>query len=267
GVDVGSLRILTSSPQIPSDGAANATITALVLDANNNVIANVPVILSASSGSLAVADPVTDESGSVTATLSTAGDPTNRAITVTGMAGDRSGSVTVNVIGTALTITGPSSLPLNGTPETFTVVLTNAGGKGIAGRTVSVSSALGNTLSQTAVTTDAQGRASVNVTATVGGVDTITASALGISTTASVAVSNVAFTFSAPVAGTEVPLNTPTTITVNYSQGGGGGVPGETIEFSTTRGTLSAGSAVTDGSGNASVTVTSTNAGPALLTA
>src|SRR5690606_25588601 len=63
GVDVGSLRILTSSPQIPSDGAANATITALVLDANNNVIANVPVILSASSGSLAVADPVTDESG------------------------------------------------------------------------------------------------------------------------------------------------------------------------------------------------------------
>src|SRR5690606_4912236 len=106
-----------------------------------------------------------------------------------------------------------------------------------------------------------------NVTATVGGVDTITASALGISTTASVAVSNVAFTFSAPVAGTEVPLNTPTTITVNYSQGGGGGVSGETIEFSTTRGTLSAGSAVTDGSGNASVTVTSTNAGPALLTA
>src|SRR5690606_8866239 len=97
-------------------------------------------------------------------------------------------------------------------------------------------------------------------------VDTISATALGISATASVAVSNVAFTFSAPVTNTEIPLNTLMDVVVNYSQGGGG-LPGETIEFSTTRGTLSMGTAVTDASGNATVQVSSTNAGPALLTA
>lgn len=263
--DVGSLRLLTSSPQIPSDGAATATITALVLDENNNVMADVPVILSASSGSLTVPSSVTDDNGAVTATLSTAGDPTNRAITVTGMAGDVTSTVTVNVIGTALTITGPSSLPLNGT-EAYTVVLTNAGGKGIPNRSVTVASALGNSISQSPVVTDAQGRASFNVTANVGGNDTITASALGISAMSAVAVSNVAFTFAEPAVNTEIPLGTNATVTVNYSQGGTG-LAGETIAFTTTRGTVSAGQAITDASGNATVTVTADNAGPALLTA
>lgn len=264
-IDVGSLRLLTSSPQIPSDGAATATITALVLDANNNVMADIPVVLSASSGSLAVPSSISDDNGAVTGTLSTAGDPTNRAITVTGMAGDVTSTVTVNVIGTTLTITGPSSLPLNGT-ETYTVVLTNAGGKGIANRNVTVTSSLGNTISQSPVVTDAQGRASFNVTANVGGNDTITASALGISATSGVAISNVAFTFSEPAVNTEIPLGANATVTVNYSQSGVG-VAGQTIAFTTTRGAVIPTQAVTDASGNATVTVSATSAGPALLTA
>jgi hypothetical protein len=263
--EVGSVRVLTSSPQIPSDGAATATITALVLDPNNNVMADVPVLLSASSGSLAVSQPLTDENGSVTATLSTAGDPSNRAITVTGKAGDASASVTVSVIGTVLTITGPSSLALNST-ESYTVVLTNAGSKGIANRNVTITSALGNGISQSPVVTDAQGRASFNVTASIGGTDTISAAALGITTPKTVVVSNDAFTFSAPAVNTEIPLGTNATITVNYSQGATG-VAGVPIEFSTTRGTVSSAQAITDASGNATVTVTAANAGPALLTA
>lgn len=264
--EVGSLRVLTSSPQIPSDGTASATITALVLDTNNNVMENVPVVLSASSGSLAVVQPaVTDESGTVTATLTTAGDPTNRPITITGRARSSAGSVVVNVIGSALTITGPSSLALNGT-ETFNVVLTNAGGKGIANRSVAISSALGNAISQTPVVTDDQGRATFAVTANVGGSDTITASALGINATAAVSVSNVTFTFSTPAANTEIPLGANATITVNYSQSGAG-VAGQTISFSTTRGTLSAAQAATNASGDATVTVSANNAGAALITA
>ena len=87
-----SLTLLTSSPQIPSDGSANATITALVRDASNNVVAGQAVQFTASSGALVASQPsTTDKNGVVTATLSTAGDPTNQpTITVTGMSGSRS---------------------------------------------------------------------------------------------------------------------------------------------------------------------------------
>src|SRR5690606_20508252 len=69
---VATLALLTSSPQLPSDGTATATITALVRDANNNVMENVPVVFQASSGSLSVSQPATtDANGSLTAVLST----------------------------------------------------------------------------------------------------------------------------------------------------------------------------------------------------
>ena len=81
---IGSLTLLTSSPQIPSDGANDATITALVRDSNNNVMESVPVVFTADSGSLVVTQPaITDPAGQLTATLSTAGNTTNRTITVT----------------------------------------------------------------------------------------------------------------------------------------------------------------------------------------
>src|SRR5690606_17191208 len=141
---VGSLTLLTSSPQMPSDGTAAATITALVRDSNNNVMADIPVIFTSSSGSLAVSQPATtDANGVLTATLNTAGDPTNRAITVSAQTGSASDSVVVNVIGTALTITGPTNLPLGSTGN-YTVLLQSAGGAGIGNRTVTLSSASNN---------------------------------------------------------------------------------------------------------------------------
>src|SRR4051812_27214103 len=83
-VTVGTLTLLTSSPQIPSDGTAAATITALVRDQNNNVMPDVAVTFQANSGALSVPPSAkTDADGVVTASLNTAGDPTNRAIAVT----------------------------------------------------------------------------------------------------------------------------------------------------------------------------------------
>ena len=55
-----SLTLLTSSPQIPSDGSANATITALVRDASNNVVAGQAVQFTASSGALVAVATVYD---------------------------------------------------------------------------------------------------------------------------------------------------------------------------------------------------------------
>src|SRR6476660_1430165 len=62
-----TLTLLTSSPQIPSDGSASATITALVRDATNNVVAGQAVLFTATSGALVATNPpTTDKNGGVT---------------------------------------------------------------------------------------------------------------------------------------------------------------------------------------------------------
>jgi hypothetical protein len=266
-IPVGSLQLLTSSPQIPSDGTAAATITALVRDQNNNVMENVPVTFTSNSGALSVTQPgKTDVNGIVTATLNTAGDPTNRAISVSALAGSNTqAAVTVNVIGTTLTITGPASLPLASTGN-YSVVLTNAGASGIANQNVAIKSARSNGLSATQLTTDAQGRAAFTMNATNGGNDTLTATALGMSATQTVAVSSDSFKFTTPAAATEVALGSNVVVTVQWQQNGAG-VANAAINFSTTRGTLSAATVNTDGTGSASVTISANNAGPAVITA
>jgi hypothetical protein len=267
GATVGSLQLLTSSPQIPSDGTAAATITALVRDQNNNVMKDVAVTFQASSGALSVPSAAkTDENGVVTAKLNTAGDPTNRAITVSGLAGTSTqANVVVNVIGTALTITGPSSLPLSSTGN-YSVLLTSAGGAGIPNQSLTISSARSNGLSATQLTTDVKGQAAFTMNATNGGNDTITATALGISATQTVAVSADSFKFTTPAAATEVSLGSNVVVTVQWQQNGTG-VANSPINFATTRGTLSSATVNTDGTGSASVTVSANNAGPAVITA
>ncbi len=264
--NIGSLTLLTSSPQIPSDGANDATITALVRDSNNNVMESVPVVFTADSGSLVVTQPaITDPAGQLTATLSTAGNTTNRTITVTALSDNTQATVTVDVIGTTLTLNGPTSLPLGDTGN-FNVVLTDAGGNGIGGASVTITSSNGNSISLTPVTTDAAGQASFTVTAANGGADTITAQAASLVATAPLSVSNDTFAFTAPAPDTEIDLNTNQTVTVNWQQSGAA-VVGQPVNFSITRGTVSAGTVNTDAAGNATITVTATNAGPAVITA
>jgi Bacterial Ig-like domain (group 1) len=261
-----TLTLLTSSPQIPSDGSASATITALVRDATNNVIKGQAVTFTASSGALVIAQPATtDDNGLLTATLSTAGDPTNRSIAINGMSGSASSSITVNVVGTALALNGPNSLPTGSTGK-YNVVLTSAGGAGIANKPVTITSSKANGISQTPIFTDASGGASFNLTANNNGVDTLTASALGISTPITLTVSADAFTFTAPAANTEIALGSPVTVSVNWKKNNAA-VANSPITFSTTRGTLNVGSANTNATGDATVTVTATNAGPAVVTA
>jgi Big-like domain-containing protein len=261
-----TLSLLTSSPQLPSDGSANLTITALVRDATNNVVPGESVLFTASSGALVVTQPsTTDKNGLLTATLSTAGDPTNRAITINGTSGTATSTITVNVVGTALTLNGPTSLPTGSTGK-YNVVLASSNGSGIPNKSVTITSSKGNGISQTPIFTDATGSASFNLTANNNGLDTVTATALGISTPIGVNVSADAFAFTAPAANTEVAIGSPVSVTVNWKKNNAA-VANSPISFSTTRGTLSAGTANTDASGNATVTVTATNAGPGVITA
>ena len=218
-VTVGSMALATSTPTIPSDGSNPATITATVQNASGVFLAGVPVVFTTSSGGLTINQSTTNASGVASATLSTAGDETNRAITVTAVAGGITRTVAVNVIGSRLSVTGPSALVLGATAQ-YTVALVDSADRGIDSTALTVSSARGNTLSATSLTTDGTGRATLNVTATTGGNDTITVTGLGLTATAPISINADSFAFSTPAEAAEVPLSTAQTVTVRWLQNG-----------------------------------------------
>jgi len=110
----------------------------------------------------------------------------------------------------------------------------------------------------------------VQLTATKGGSDTLTATALGITKTTTVAVSAESFTMTPvpPTGKTDTPVNlgaiqtvTATWLNNNVPQAG------KTVNFTASRGTLSALSAMTDANGVATVTISSATAGSAIVAA
>jgi len=274
-----TMLLLTSSPQVPSDNTAPATISAIVKDANNNLLAGVPVLFQVTSGAIApvqtaagkAASPVvvagtTDANGLAQASVTTPGDPSNRALTVTATAGSATGKVTLNVSGSTLSLTGPNNVVLGNT-GTCTVVLSDSSGHGVGNQTVNVASAKNNTLSAASVVTDANGKATFTVKGVNGGTDSITASALGLSQSISVAVSTQSFNITAPADGTKVGLGVNQPVTVTWMNNNVA-VAGQPVTFSTTRGTVSQTTAInTDANGQATVNATSTSSGPAIIQA
>lgn len=268
-----SITLLTSSPQLGSSGADTVTVTAIVKDDLNNLLSAVPVVFTADSGSLAVTQGTTDDSGQAIATLGPGGDFTNRTITVTATVGSLSETVNVNVTGTSLTVSGENSAT-QGDTTALIVTLTDSDSDPIPGKTVAVSSSLGNTLSAATLTTSSIGQATVNVTAVNAGTDTITVSAQGATATYALTISGDQFQMTAPAAGADIALGTCAQVQVSWQQNGAA-VVGGAVSFSRTRGTLysdvactvTATSANTNGSGVATMYIASTSAGPSTLTA
>ncbi|MGC4029139.1 MAG: Ig-like domain-containing protein [Steroidobacteraceae bacterium] len=263
---VSSVTVLTDTPVIPSDGLTPANISVLVRNASNQFMANVPVAISADGDAgLAIVSAVTDDNGVAKATLSTAGNPTSRPITVTGNAGGISATTTVNVAGSTIDIQGPESL-VTGTTGNYTIVLTDSANNPVRGRQVALSTQPASTLSTANVTTDSNGRATFTMTPTGNASVTITAKGIGETRTKQVTVSGDSFSFTSPAPGTQYSLNDSVTFTVNWLSGG---VPvnSGTVNFSTTRGTLTTPAQVTPVGGNASVTLTSFIAGETVVTA
>ena len=264
-IDVSAVSVLASSPSLPSDPGQSLDITVVVRDVNNVAVGGVTVLLSSDSGILTVLDPITNANGVVEAQINAGGDPSTRTITISADANGVVGTVGIDVLGTTLSLSGATSLA-QGDSAPYTIVLSDAGGNGISGQTVDISSSAGNTMESNSLTTDVGGQAQVLLTASAAGLDTLTATALGISATQDLTVSDDSFSLTAPLSGDEVLLNTPATVELTWAIAG---VPqvGQNISFSATRGTLSSFSAVTDGAGVATVTISSNNAGASVITA
>jgi adhesin/invasin len=278
-----TITLLTSSPQMPSNNSKPATITAIVQGANNQLLPGVALTFEASSGAIApvqtaagagastqVPAGTTDANGVAQATLTTPGNEINRTITVTVMAGSTIQTVQVAVVGTTLSVNGPPSI-VQSANGSYSVSLTDSASNGIGNQTVTLTSALGNTLTPATVTTGTTGTASFVLAATNSGADTITATWQGVPATEAVAISNQNFTITAPAANANIPVSpttapVPVPVTIAWTASGAG--QNGTVVFSTTRGTLSATSvAASNGALATPVTIYSPTAGQAIISA
>ncbi len=259
------IEVLTSSNTLLSAGS-EAVITAFVKNSANVGLSGQSVTFSATTGTLIVVTAVTDANGTATAKLIAGSDKSIRNITVAASAGTVTGTVIVPVTGTKVSVSGTGSIQSGGTATQFTARAVDSSGNPINSASLTVGSSLSNGLSTTGLTTDATGSATFLYTPNVAGSDTLTVSGLGTSGTAAVVVNAIDFTALTPASNTQVPIGTPQAFTVQYKLAGVG-VANKTVDFSTTRGTFAAPSAVTDLAGQATATVSSTTAGFANLTA
>lgn len=264
-----SLTLLASSPQLASDASAvtaGVTLTAIVKDANNNVLPGITVVFSTSdSGEIVVTNPAqTDETGRVTAVLTTGGDPQNRSITVRATAQDLTRTVTIVVVGSSISISGPINTQF-GVSTPYSVLLTDAGGNGISGQAIELETNPENTLAVNTNVTDASGKVDFTLTPSVAN-SFVRASALGLTETLNVAVSTDQFEILTPAANQEISIGTAETVTVRWLQSGSPVPNGTQVNFVATRGTLSAPNAQTV-NGQASVQLSSSQSGFSTLVA
>jgi hypothetical protein len=258
---------------MPSSGTTTVDLTAIVVDTNGQAVSGATVVFSTGTDPSAFitnilpSGGVTDATGSVTATLKLGSNKSNRFISVTATTQGATAATGVDVTGTAITVSGSSSLAL-GASTALTFSLKDSAGVALPGFAMTLASAAGNPISPATGTTNSAGQLVATVTGNVGGNDTITATAAGTSKTQALTVSGAGFAFTAPPPSVDIPLNTPTTVSVHWTTTGGAAVVGQPVTFASSRGTITGSPSTTNGAGDTpGVSISSTSAGTATISA
>ncbi|MFZ5466722.1 MAG: Ig-like domain-containing protein [Pseudomonadota bacterium] len=262
-----SILVTADKTSITTDNLDTATIQAVVKDASNRLLKDVPVEFTSSlaTGDLRVLSSVTDASGVIEATFKSGTSySTGLAIIsakVTGTA--LSNSVPIVVEGSSFTADVAEATLQTGQSQTVTYTATTGGGE--PARNVSICLDFNSTYLQVsgnlsatsdcahAIYTDvATGRATISVQAIAQGNTTLRAEALGITTETAFTITQAGMSVAQPVAGATHPNDQSLQVQVN--------VPGYsgTIRFATTAGTWSNGQPTIDvavGGGVASATL------------
>jgi adhesin/invasin len=174
GAAAATTVVATASPSSISQLGGSATISATVLDANNNGLAGVPVSFSTDQGTLSPVTATTNASGIASTTLTT-----NQTATITITAGTKTATAKVTAVALpTITLTGPTTTPTAGLATNFTLNVTAGTGSAPIrnvvvdfgdGQTVNLGAASGTvtvphiyltsgTFTVTAIATDAAGQ-------------------------------------------------------------------------------------------------------------
>lgn len=262
-----------------ADGLTPVSLTATVTDANGNIVPQgTTVTWTTTSGTLGSATSQTDAQGKALNTIinTSAVQTTVTARSISGMSKNLLISFTSNLSSAHVSsvVATPSTVVANGVAESNLVatVIDSNGNKVPAGVTINWTTT-GGTLGSPTSTTDAQGKA-VNTLKS----STPVAASVTAGTTAGSSVVNVNFTSDSTTAKVisvspslaTVPANgiSSTTLTATVVDASGNIVPvGTLVNWSTTNGSLSSATSVTDAQGKATVTLTGTAPGQATITA
>lgn len=259
-----TVELVASSVQVGS-GGDTVTLTAVVKGDGNVSLAGAPVAFSTLSGTLTQTTAVTNAAGIATATFAAGADRGNRTAKVTAKSGSSTATIDLQIVGTTLSYQGLTTIPLAGVAN-LSVVATDSKGALISNLPIAVTSSLSNGLSAASVTTNAQGTATIDYTATNAGVDTLSFNGAGLTITSALQISSAQFSFVSPAPNSAVTVGAAQPVKVRYLVSGAP-VAGQTINFSTTAGQISPPSRTTDAAGEATVSVTSLTASPGVVQA
>lgn len=265
-----TVRVLSDVASLPTGSSDTATISVLVTDSDNNAISGTDVSFSSNAGVLQDISTVTSANGSATATLNLEQDFENQDLIVTVTSDGSTGQAMVAATGSALNVTGASSL-IGGQFADISATLVSGGGDPIANEVVTVSSSSGNTITPSSHITDSKGAILFTVSSENSS-DTITLSALDdtVSATHSFEVVSDLLSFSNVSEGTELDVGSDPSVvfnavTVNWLNQGVA-IAGENLNFSITAGSIVGASTVlTNVNGDATISVISDSAGPATI--
>lgn len=182
--DSAQIASFKASPsEVTANGSASSTLTAVVKDANGNLVSNVALSFSVNGTAILDQDSaVTDSNGSaavklvsltagkstVSATLT--GDTTRKQVTVTFIADSATAKID------QLIASPDADITANGkATSSLTALVTDANGNPVGNTKVNFSVNGSATLKSSTVTTDSDGKASVTLSSKVSGSNTVTA--------------------------------------------------------------------------------------------
>ena len=286
---VASIGLFASTQQLASSGADEITLTAIVKDDNNNLLEGITVAFQADSANIELINAVTASDGKASAKLTTENEPSNRIINVTAISDLIQDIVSVQVVGTSVTLSGSSALAIDD-DNSYIIKVVDSDGNGLGNKVVNLSlsgessetpaGSVANVVIPGTVTTDFEGQANFIARGTSGGTNSIIAEVLGASASQNISVQADSFLFTQFSDGdgntvdpsspsvTDLPdvlLSNTATVELTWLRSGSPVADGTTVNFTTTRGVLSASSADTV-AGKVTTTLTSSNAGKSLIT-
>lgn len=186
---VANFVLLLDKSTLPNSGTATAKLTAVAVDANNNVVPGATVKVATDANTVFTpSGTVTDAQGSFSGQIGIGGDKTDRTVAVTVTVNGIVKQTSLVIAGSQLQLTATPSLPPPGGGGTLTARLTDASSQPIVGKTVSFSGDIASVTGRQVVT-DINGNATLSFTApSTAGSFIVQASGSGVTTQLSMQV-------------------------------------------------------------------------------